>query len=53
LWPDDEAWYLGTIEGWDEESGTHTVRTSWGAAGSSGVRGVRVRTSWALLEAVV
>ena len=26
LWPDDEAWYLGTVSHYSEASGEHTVR---------------------------
>jgi hypothetical protein len=32
LWPDDEAWYLGTISSYDSVSGEHTVSCARRAA---------------------
>lgn len=34
LWPLDDAWFLCTVESWDEATGQHKVRMYlWGGAG--------------------
>ena len=29
FWPDDEAWYLGTVTAYDSSTGRHQVRPCW------------------------
>lgn len=43
LWPDDEAWYLGTATAYDPATGRHQVRSSGGVKGGrAALEGVHV-----------